>query len=47
VTLALVILGHPAGTAQEKSDKPGINDPFQNPDVKKHEALANHQTSNG
>lgn len=36
--LALLALSHTAGRAQEKSVKPGINDPFQTPDVKKYEA---------
>jgi ubiquinone/menaquinone biosynthesis C-methylase UbiE/intracellular sulfur oxidation DsrE/DsrF family protein len=36
--LALLAVTHPAGRAQEKSVKPGINDPFQNPDAKKYEA---------
>lgn len=35
---ALFALTHHTGRAQEKSVKPGINDPFQNPDVKKYEA---------
>ncbi len=36
--LALFALGHATGRSQEKSVRPGINDPFQNPDVKKYEA---------
>jgi len=38
VTLTALAAGFGTGTAQEKSIRPGINDPFQNPDVKKYEA---------
>lgn len=36
--LAAAALSQHTGRGQEKSVRPGINDPFQNPDVKKYEA---------
>jgi len=38
ISLLLFALGCLAASAQEKSVKPGINDPFQNPDVKDFQA---------
>jgi predicted methyltransferase len=36
VAVLILAVGCPAVTAQEKSVKPGINDPFRDPDVKKY-----------